>query len=62
MHLSEFVKKVRSGTIRSEKRRTRLLQLGVSLENKYLCRNQFKIMLLNFVKDGFEFVKDGFEK
>ena len=39
-----------------------LLQLGVRLENTYLRRNQYKIMLLNFVKDGFEFVKDGFEK
>ena len=39
-----------------------LLQLGVRLENTYLRRNQYEIMLLNFGTDGFEFGRDGFEK
>ena len=39
-----------------------LLQLGVRLENTYLRRNQYKITLLNFGADGFEFGREGFEK
>ena len=39
-----------------------LLQLGVRLENTYLRRNKFEIMLLNFGTDGFEYGTDSFEE
>ena len=55
--------KWKTPTIRVQSRSPLLFfQLEVRMENTYLRRNHFKIILLNFEKDGFEFVKDGFEK